>query len=273
MRVIKKRFEATGRNHTIKIVPIGDVHIGAAACNEKLLEQVVDNVAAEPDTYWLSMGDVANFINVSDPRFDPEELARWIKTQHLSDLSKAQLDRYLSIIKPIASKCLCAVEGNHEQLVRQKYERDIYAETVAGIKQLGGMTADTPLAIGYTGYLLLAFRGKDGMGSTVKISLHHGFSSGKAAMQRWLWTHDADISIFGHTHNTGVQTEAVETISERGIVKIQKRFGCYAGTFLSTSSLGSTSYSEKRGYATLPLGGIEVRIAPYKDQKISVLCN
>ena len=44
MKVLRAEFNTESRKDTITIVPIGDVHIGAAACDEKRLQNVIDRV-------------------------------------------------------------------------------------------------------------------------------------------------------------------------------------------------------------------------------------
>lgn len=275
MKVLKRLIDVPNAKFVMKVVPLGDVHIGSAACNEKLFREVVDSIAADPEKYWISMGDVADYIARTDPRFTVGGLAKWIKTVHLSDLASAQSQRYLDIIKPIAHKCLTALSGNHELMILKHYERDIHTSNVETIKKYGGLTQDIDL--GYAGWLLLTFRLPNGQTETIKLSLHHGFGGAGTGsktinMQKWLWTHGADIAVFGHTHNTGIQIEAVEEITAGGTLRTIKRFGAYAGSFLSTSFNGGTSYSEMRGYPTLPLGGVEIIVKPFSEDRIRIMC-
>lgn len=276
MKVIRKQIKLTSRSSHIKIVPIGDIHLGAAACDERLFRDVVSSIADDENAYWILMGDAINAINVQDPRFNPEDLAPWIKMQQLSDLAKAETERFLKIIQPIASKCLAALTGNHEEQLKKHNERDIHSEIVSGIKQLGGMSVDEKLSLGYYGWLQLCFRRSGGSGKQINLNLHHGMGGGRGAggkanrIQQWIWNHDADIVIFGHTHNTSVQVEAVESINTSGKVSVSKRFGCYSGTFLKTGIDGRTTYSEEKGYSALPLGGIAITIKPFHTNCISV---
>jgi hypothetical protein len=87
-----------------------------------------------------------------------------------------------------------------------------------------------------------------------------------------LWSHEADIVIFGHSHNTGVQREAVETINDADEIVTIDRVGCYSGTYLKTTHTGTTTYSEVKGYFPLPTGGVEIYLYPYSDyQKVKVM--
>ena len=283
MRVIKREFFGVSRPDTFRIVPIGDIHLGAAACNEDRLRAVVRSVAEDETAYWIGMADYCDFINRSDPRFNPGALASWITMAHLGDLAAAQRDRFLGIIEPIASKCLALVEGNHETAITRHYERAIFHEVVCGVKRLGGFDDDYPLGLGYTGWLLLSFyrrQNKRSAGRQIKFKLHHGFVGGRLAgakalnMQRFLWANDCDIAIMGHSHNTGMQIEAVETISGSKIIH-KKKYGCYSGTFLdSFIDDGPNTYSEVKGYFPMPNTGVEIHLRPgarYEADRIKVL--
>lgn len=273
---LRHEFFNTSRPDKFRIVPLGDIHIGAAACDEARLKQVVKSIADDDRAYWIGMGDYCDFINRTDPRFNSGALAEWIKISDLGDLAKAQRDYFLDIIKPIAPKCLALVEGNHETAITKHYERAIFAELVMAIKTMAGHEMDYQLGIGYTGWLTLVFyRAKRRANATVvRINLHHGFVGGRLAgakalnMQRWLWTHDADIVIFGHSHNTASQVEAVEVLDDSGNVKHKSRIGVYSGTFLNPYNEGEATYAEVKGYFPTPNTGVELILRPgAEDQR------
>lgn len=272
MRILKRDILHPSRADIFEVIPLGDIHIGSAACDETLLKTTIDYIAADPvHRRWIGMGDYCDFINIKDPRFDSTSLAQWITTKALSDLAGAQIERAVSLLKPIASQCLCLVEGNHEAAVRRHYERDVYREIGIAIKQAGGFEQDHNLLIGYTGWMMLTFHRSDeprGRSYTVKFNLHHGFGGGKLAggkalnMQRWLWTHDADIIIFGHSHNASSYREAIEMIDKGGKLHLVTKRGLYSGTFMRSNGEGYDTYSERAGYLPLPVGGVMISIRP-----------
>jgi len=270
MRVIRREFNSISRSDVFTIVPIGDIHIGSASCDESRLRQTIDRVKADDRCYWLGMGDYAEWINRNDPRFEPGSLAKWLTMADLVDLSKAQKDRFLELVRPIAHKCLALVEGNHELTIKRKTERDIFSEIVTGVKGAGKLEDIDLLGLGIYGWLQLIFRrSKEGATTMFDINLHHGFVGGRLAgakalnMQRWLWAHDCDIAIFGHSHNTGVQVEAIETIDRAGNVSIKHRIGAFSGTFRKTINEGGpATYSEVKGFFPVPLAGVEIQLRP-----------
>jgi hypothetical protein len=200
--------------------------------------------------------------------------------RHLSDLAKAQQERFLEIVKPIAPKCLALLSGNHETAILKHYERDVYANIITAIKEEAKRPANYQLGMGYSGWLRLVFywaKNKKGGSALINANLHHGFVGGKLAggkalaMQRWLWNHNADLVVFGHSHNAGAQREAIEEVDKADNIRTTRRVGCYAGTFLRTNSDGVTTYSEQGGYQPLPIGHVEVILTPGREQKVSVL--
>ena len=153
--------------------------------------------------------------------------------------------------------------------IAKHYERSIYSDIVTGIKQRGGFPVEHQLAFGYSGWLILHFyrhETRDLRGHLIRISLHHGFVGGKLAgakalnMQRWLWCHDCDLAIFGHSHNTMVQVEAVERVQGSRVVH-DHRIGMYSGTFMN-----GARYSEKAGYFPLPLTQPHVVLRPGAEE-------
>ena len=286
MQVITRRFSGYGPARPFKIVPIGDVHIGPQSCDEKRLAAAVKAIADDPDTFWVGLGDYCDFINKSDKRFDSSILAPWLFTpEAFRDLAKAQIDKALDYLRPIAPKCLGLVCGNHESFIQQRYERDAYGEIVKGVREAGAFKEDDRLAFGYEGWLVLRFyrntpdgqakRGMNDPGSTdtVRIRLHHGYVGGRLAgakaleMQRFLWVNDCHAAILGHSHNIDTITVEVESINAAGRLVRTPRKGVYGGSFLRTRlDAGPSTYSAVKGYLPLPVGQPTISLYPFAGE-------
>lgn len=277
MKIIHKAFHDGSRSDSFSLIPIGDVHIGSVACDEELLKKNIKRIEEDPHCYWVGLGDYCEFINMKDPRFDVSMLADWIGREEMGDLARAQKEYFLELVRPIAHKCLGLVKGNHEAAVHKHTERDIYYELATAIED---MNTDSPvLRLDYYGWLLLSFyrnKTKNQRGTMTRINLHHGFVGGKLAgakalnMQRWLWTHECDLVLFGHSHNTMVQKETVEKINRAYEAEYHDRIGAYCGTYLKTTAEGRTSsYSEIKGYFPTPVGNIEIKLTPHSRRKRS----
>jgi len=277
--VLRREYYKVSQSTVFRLTPIGDIHLGAAACDEEMLKLVIDRIGKENNHYWVGMGDYCDWINMKDPRFSVETLADWITRADMVDLAKAQLNRLYMYLKPISSKCLGLVMGNHERAIQMHTERDVYNELVCEMKKSGGFQTDYRLAVGFYGWIkMLFYNAKDGSkeGSRgIAVNVHHGFTGGKLAgakaldMQRWLWTHDADLVIFGHCHTAPTQPEAVEMVDKNDNIVTSVRKGVYSGTFLrSIDKRGSTTYSEVKGYLPNPTGVIpEVELRPWEERE------
>lgn len=288
--VLQRVIEYSSRNEVFEIYPLGDVHIGARASDERKFRQVVERIRANPNAFWIGMGDYADLITMQDPRFNPRTVAKWLLSHDaLTDIAAAQRDKFLSLVEPIADRCLGLISGNHEDAIRKHYERDIYREIVSGIKAIWRkkeqprLTPPDRLGFGYNGWLDLRFRrkGENGArysGTRLVFYLHHGFVGGRLQgakalnMQRMLWTHEAHVIIMGHSHNTLIQWEGVYRINERGTIVQERRVGFFSGSFLKSTLNASSkkkddeawadTYSEKKGYLPMPIAHVGIRFRP-----------
>lgn len=272
MRHIHKTFYSVSRTDDFIIIPLFDIHIGHRDCNEKALQRVIDFIAETPNAYWIGGGDYCDFVRVNDPRFQPEAYADWIQVKHLGDVARAQRDRFLDLIEPIAGKCLGLLCGNHEETIHRYSERRIYDEIVMGVKERAGLPPEHQLALGYSGFLWLDFAlnaegEKRQAVHSVVFDLHHGHVGGRLKgakglnLQREMWYSRADIMLRGHSHNTDVQSEAV-IIPKRNGPQLKMVWGGYAGCFLDSLSKNGVNYAERAKYPPVPLAGLEVHLVP-----------
>ena len=272
MYVVSHDVQVKGRGDKIEIIPIGDVHVGCVTCDEEYLRNLVRYIKEKENCYWIGLGDYCEFINVSDPRFRPENLAKWIKTTDLADLAGRQAKRFLDIVKPIAPKCLGLACGNHEEKILKKYERNIYATIVDGVLRDGQFDEGKSLTLGYTGWILLkVIRGQ--ASRVFVIHVHHGAGGGSLPggqlnrLARWMWTHHADLVIMGHCHHTTSHTEVIETINRRNGKLIRKKVkGVFISTLKhSTRERGPSVYSEVKQLLPKPVGHVKIIIKPDWD--------
>jgi predicted phosphodiesterase len=268
LRLITSELRTNGRGDCIRLYFVGDIHIGARACDEQRLARDVKAIADDPSGYVVLMGDYCDFINRSDPRFNPGALADWVTMADLVDLSRTQRDRVVDALKPIAPQVLCALAGNHETAITRHYERDVYYEIVAALKEHGAGQYSNGVAMGYNGWLKIKID-RGGHVETFRLRLHHGYGGGRLAggkalnMQREIWTHaNADIVAMGHTHIAKVQPEAVQ-VERGGKIYDVPRWGLWTGTYLRGFVDDSPStYSEVKGYLPLPMVGVMAEIRP-----------
>ncbi len=89
----------------LNLIPFGDTHYGSPQCNVPFVRQTIDEIAADPDAYWVGMGDfmenaiVGSLSDVYTQTASPEEQAK-------------QIAKWL---EPIKHKGLFMIGGNHER--------------------------------------------------------------------------------------------------------------------------------------------------------------
>ena len=277
MKIVERAFYGVSRPKIFNLYPIGDIHIGAAACDEERLKRLVNRVKEDKDAIWLGMGDYCDFINRGDRRYDPQTTADWLRDEH--DMAKEQIAYLTEILSPIAHKCIGLIEGNHEREIKIKWERDVQYEIVQKIKDHGKINPDWYMDLGY--YSWINFKTyftkpgeKKGRATRLVLNVHHGFTGGRLAgakalnLQRWLWIHDADLVLFGHSHSGVAQPEIVQSINAAGKFIEKVRKGTHTGTFLKNENVdGASTYSERKGYFPVPLGGCMVQLRPQSENQ------
>ena len=182
-------------NNDIRIIPVSDVHLGAAEHMTKQWEQFCGSVLETPNTYITLGGDLINNATRNS----------------VSDIFKetmfpsAQKRKMAEMLKPLAreGRILCAVSGNHERRSQKDCDNEpmfdimckldlehLYRENMAFVKiQIGNVKGDgnrNPT------YVLVVTHGAGG-----------GVATGGAVNrnERFGYVVDgADCLIVGHTH-------------------------------------------------------------------------
>jgi predicted MPP superfamily phosphohydrolase len=185
--------------HDVTIIPISDVHLGAAECMEKEFMEFVRMVADKPNVYLTLGGDLLNnatkssVSNIYDEVYRPSEAKRMMA----------------KLLEPVKDRILCAVGGNHERRSSKDVDDDItydimtkldienlYRENIAFVKiQMGRPTTSG------------GHRNKGAYRPTYCIAVTHGSGGGVLTgagvnrNERFGYAIDGvDALIVGHTH-------------------------------------------------------------------------
>lgn len=291
MKTIERLIYHDSRSDVIRLWHLTDLHLGARACDEKLLKQHVAEIAADKNAYWIGGGDYIDAVaQAGDKRFNVATLAKWVvdawhKDQE-ADTMGIQADYFVELFRPIWHKCLALGSGNHEFMSERFYARNIYMEIVRKAAPLVGI-APQDLALGVSGFVNLKFRRgtPDSYGSTWVLSIfqHHGYGGGMLAgghalaLERALGNIDADLLLFGHRHVSAYVDKVITKADPAsGGWKQRHRVGMFSPSYLNTwiePSKGSgqtDSYAERAGYPPKTLGARPILISPDK-QKFAVL--
>ena len=185
--------------HDITIIPIADVHLGAAECMEDEFLKLIEKIRTTENVYVTLGGDLLNnatkssVSNIYEEKYRPMEAKRMMA----------------GWLEPIRDRILCAVGGNHERRSLKDVDDDItydimckldienlYRQNVAFVKiQMGKAATRTGnMASGKRRptYVLVVTHGSGGgilTGAGVNRNERYGYA-----------IDGADALIVGHTH-------------------------------------------------------------------------
>lgn len=185
--------------HDITIIPVSDVHLGAAECMEKEFVEFIDRVRQTENVYLTLGGDLLNnatkssVSNIYDEVYRPSTAKRMMA----------------NILEPVRDRILCAVGGNHERRSSKDVDDDItydimakldienlYRENVAFLKIQMGRETDGN-----------GNRSRGKLRPTYCIAVTHGSGGGVLTgagvnrNERFGYALDnVDALIVGHTH-------------------------------------------------------------------------
>jgi hypothetical protein len=267
MIVTSQSIPIPSRSTVIRIIPIGDVHLGTVHCDLDALRQVVRYIAATPHCYWLGMGDYLECIRHTDRRFDP----RVIPERHLArlaDVIESQVEEFLEICRPILcrEKCLGLLRGNHEEM----------ALLYHGVDPVDRLVAETGVRdLGYAALMVLSLR-RNHDTRTLTVFAHHGHGGGRTAgwkvnrLREMMGFVQADIYLMGHVHDRIVDDMDILCAAQSGRtyrLGTKRVVLATTGTFYRTYGSERGGYAERRLYPPTPIGPVVVSAAPWQGAK------
>lgn len=266
----------TGAQYTLW--PLFDLHIGAKAHAEDLLKADLARIEADPRALVILGGDMIDCINRTDPkRFSEETLPAWLFG--IDDILGAEVRRTVDLMRPIASKIIAVIRGNHEDYALAHEKRDVYFDICNGIA-LASDRRPADIALGVEGFVSLEFTAdyKNSTGGRWRLDIyaHHGYGGGRAKGGHALTLHNAmrdysaDIILMGHRHTYA----SVDHVTIRPALR-KTNFGqqrarlavfmpSYYATYISGRADGMPidTYAQKKGLPPSTLGSRPIIIEP-----------
>jgi len=233
---------------TFRLFCLGDIHAGTIHCVEHEIKRKVEEIKNSKNTYWLGMGDYAEFITPKDKRFDPslKSIADWVEPDNLGHCQTKWLTE---LFTPIKHKCVGLLYGNHENSIRIYNHENVQQNLcdTLGVDNLG-----------YSCFLRFHFqKGGNGERHLITGAFTHGSSGAITegaklmALMRWMKSMDADIYGYAHLHDYLEKSLSRMYISDTGKSKIKSKVanGVTTGSWFRTYSQGiQASYGETRCY-------------------------
>ena len=224
-----------GNGGPIRLVPIGDIHVGDRHADLKMVEAMIEKIRADSDCYAVLCGDLMNTAiqggksDIYHEEMPPED----------------QIDTCAELLDPIKDRILAITPGNHEERISKQAGADTTRRLAS---ELGLKSVYRPEAA-----LVYIRTGKSRHGSHIVYSLYinHGHGGGGRragskfnSLQDLGYVIDADIIIAGHTHMPGTfRTSQIRCIPQTGTADIHEQ------VFVNTaSSLRYGGYGMRGGY-------------------------
>jgi len=246
------------------LVPLGDIHYGNEACDKDELDKIVDWIRSRKRVLWIGMGDYADYIGYKDSRFDPTVVDKSLSISSLGKLGCELIQKFQSIVAPIANKCIGLMYGNHEDRYQiQQEQMNLHHDLC---QKLG--VCD----LGYSCFTRISFSYKKEV-TFYDIRAHHGAGWAQSdggvinRLVKFMNQTDSDVTLIGHLHQRVHKIKIV--LSYNGEKVIEKvHFGAVTGTYLKTYADGITTYAEKRGYDPTPIGSYKIPLLPFAERTI-----
>ncbi len=231
----------------VDVYALGDIHEGAANHDSSALARAVAEIAGNenPHTYVILMGDYADCIIQSDPRFNPVEIASHYKIETLKDLPRKQSDIVIRALEPVRDKVIATLAGNHEEQYIKRHSFDVYdyfSSHFPNAKKLG-----------YVGMVRFSLESGNHR-SCIDIAVNHG--AGGGGMREGYHTNKlydvfkkyrADYYLMGHLHGLLVRPSTVRMINATGTGTVTQRvWHCMTGCFLRSIMDGQRNYFEHK---------------------------
>lgn len=268
MELARRRIKAPADGRPLHLYPLGDVHLGAAACDIEHFRRTVQTIKDDPHALWLSPGDLADLIMPSDPRWsmgghDWKRLGFVNGRPTVSNLGIEHRDMIARELDPIGDKCIGILMGNHEQAFSRYYFIDVARFLADRFK--------VPM-LGYTALVKLEIeirRGAKAHHETwpVTIFVEHGATGGGSdgnalnSLQKRAVEFDAQVYLKGHVHRYGVSQRTELAWGSRELATHDRIF-MLTGTYLKGYSEFEVTYGERRGYPPNELGGGVIILDP-----------
>ena len=271
------------RTDWIKIWNMADWHYGNKACSLKHPKADIETIANDPYSFAFLGGDLAEFIDLHDPRFDPKCVPASLTIEDYGDLGAVLMRRVRDLAWPMKNKLLGAVQGNHEEnfMRRNKQEGLMnWLTTELGILYLDYSALVDLVFVSHKRFqkprIINLEEARNDKGKpigdyqTFRIFIHHGFGNaltegGKLnTLIKCMERFQADIYTVGHVHDQSAKPIVLVGANEpcRKLTDVY-RIGLITGSYLKTYEQGCTNYGEKKGMRPVPLGARFVKVCPF----------
>lgn len=263
MRVVDRIVKLPRGCSSVELIVSGCLHFGHAGTLEHEIRRMIDYVAAAENRRLILLGDVTDGISVSDPRFNPREVAKWLDLEDLSNRIILEAERAVTFFGPVKDRIDGLVEGNHESKPRRVNQVDLHRVLWKGL----GVES-----LGLRAFLRYTFHGRDrGDSEPVSVFCEHGAGGASTVgvvlnrlVQRAKDFPGAAIYLGAHHHRNGSATaESTRFDAASGKLVRSSPLVATVGTFLEYHQRGKETYGEMFAMSPHGIGPGKVTIRPW----------
>jgi len=259
--------------------------MGNRACAIEKFKKDVREIKKDPYSFWIGIGDMADFISPKDPRFDASCIDdKMLKASEMGSMGYQLIRQVRDIVKPVAHKCLGMGTGNHEYRYMREQDQQQLHHWLCTSLQVPDLE--------YSSFMDLSFVKIKGRGKpelkpiswsrfkaskthnlsnvqTFRLFTHHGAGSANTPggklnrLKQFMNGFDADIYAIAHVHGQTVlvdTTIAADATCKNLVDKV--KIGIITGAYFRTYNQGATTYAEIKGYMPSTLGAVQLTIQP-----------
>ena len=235
------------REDLAQIIPICDLHVGHPGFKESIFEKVAEYILNN-NVWWFGGGDL----------FENAAISRYATSECMN--TREQRHKLQEMLKPLASKCIGLIDGNHEERLLNK-QGDLYIEILAeviGVPYLGqelNLIVSSPKRT----YKVYGFHSKI-------ASKTPGLAQNVNERDIEKWLGDTDVLFRFHNHYRDVQIVRFMTIDATNLVRVwhDRAF------VLGGSAMDRARYLTNKAQRPAKLGfaGIELDMRYNKERAI-----
>lgn len=253
-------------NDPIRILPIGDMHVGSPMCDEDRLYSLLEWAGKQKNLYLLGMGDYMDLASTSERSILTDRKLHESTAHQLESLYKKQTKRLAERMAK-AGKWIGLIEGNHFAQFQNSTTSTQLMADILGCRYLG-----------VSSFIRLALHApKVAGGGPFKVDIwaHHGKAGGRLpggtinSVARMMDIAEADIYICGHDHQKGaVSVSKLRLVDgdEGPILKHRKVLLVRSGAFLKGYEDGHASYVADAAMRPSDLGVTKISIALKRER-------
>ena len=271
------------RSTKIRIWYLADPHWMSRSCAEGKLASDIQEIADDPDSYWVGGGDYCEFIGRKDKRFDPKTVAEWVTVEQLGHLAESGYHGIRDMFMPIRHKCLGLVSGNHEYKCQLDTDQQQWTQWLCcelGVKNLEYSAIFDVVLVRAPGTKKSALiqqplpHDKRTNSWRIRCYAHHGAGAARTpgsklnklvALMKQV---EADVFMMGHVHDQMARREPMLAANaDCTELQAKDRIGIISGSYFRTYAQDTTSYGERNLYAPVNLGAASVTLCPGNGDK------